>query len=168
MPDQINNKAVTEQVGLTGSVMDYPAVNLAADKSKQGQYFTTRPGPYDMWAIEYAYSPALPDAKAEAARLQKILSRSTDPQLIFGNDADDMRFPGFGIDPRVMIGDLSGDAISYSIDRIKLGSDIMSHLKERYITDDHTYQELRQAYLITLNEQITAAGVLSVILAVFM
>ena len=120
MPKDIHNRELTERVGLVGSVMDYPAVNVSLDPAKQGQYFTTKPGPYDMWAIQYGYSAPLPDADAEEARLQKILERSTDPELTFGNDADDMRSPGKAIDPRVNVNDMSGDAIAYSVERFQL------------------------------------------------
>ena len=36
--------------------------------------------------------------------MNKLLARSTEPALAFGNDADDMRSPGGGIDPRVNTG----------------------------------------------------------------
>jgi hypothetical protein len=54
-PAEINNKELTRKYGLIGSVMDYPAINIASDKSKQGDYYTTVAGPYDLWAIEYGY-----------------------------------------------------------------------------------------------------------------
>jgi hypothetical protein len=160
-PAAINNKEQTMKVGLTGSVMDYPAANVALDKAKQGQYFTMKPGPYDLWAIEFGYAPSLADAKAEEERVKKLLNRSTEPQLTFGNDADDMRAPGKGIDPRVMINDLSSDAITYSIDRMKLSNKLMKDLKVRYTKDGQSYQELRNAYLIASGEYNTAAGVIS-------
>lgn len=160
-PEELHNKALTSKTGLTGSVMDYPAANVSSDPSKQGQYFTSRPGPYDLWAIEYGYSTALEDEAAEEARLEKILSRSTEPELIFGNDADDMRFPGYGIDPRVMIGDMSNDAIAYSEDRIKLAYRLVGNLKKNYTEEGKNYHELRNAYFMSMGEINTAAGVVS-------
>lgn len=160
-PVSINNKELTMKVGLTGSVMDYPAANVSLDRTKQGQYFTMKPGPYDLWAIEFGYTPSLSDPKAEADRMKKLLSRSNEPQLTFGNDADDMRAPGKGIDPRVMINDLSSDAITYSIDRMKLANNLLKGLKAKYIKDGQSYQELRNAYLVTTGEYGTAAGVIS-------
>lgn len=160
-PASINNKELTMKVGLTGSVMDYPAANVSLDRTKQGQYFTMKPGPYDLWAIEFGYTPSLNDPKAEADRMKKLLSRSNEPQLTFGNDADDMRAPGKGIDPRVMINDLSSDAITYSIDRMKLANNLLKGLKAKYIKEGQSYQELRNAYLVTTGEYGTAAGVIS-------
>jgi hypothetical protein len=162
LPADINNKARTAEIGLTGSVMDYPAVNLALDKSKQGQYFTTTPGPYDMWAIEYGYSPASESEEAEKIRLAGILARSSDPQLTFGNDADDMRFPGFGgIDPRVMIGDMSGDAISYSVERIQLTDSLLKTIKTKYSEPGKSYHELRGAFFSLSGQAAEAAGIIS-------
>jgi hypothetical protein len=165
-PADINNAAMTKLTGLYGSVMDYPAANISADKTKQGQYFSNRPGPYDMWAIEYAYSPALNDPKAEDERLNKLLSRSTESQLSFGNDADDMRSPGIGVDPRVMINDLTSDAITYSTDRMKLVNTLTSKLVRNYTGPDskysnQSYQELRSDYLMLTGEFMSAARVVS-------
>ncbi len=158
-PTELHNKALTQQIGLTASVMDYPAANVALDKSKQGDYFTTRPGPYDLWAIEFGYTPSLLDPNAEAERSLKLLSKSGDSLLIFGNDADDMRGVGSGIDPRVNVNDLSDDAISYSIERMKLSLDLTTKLKAKYIKPNQSYQELRQAYNIVQNEYFQAANV---------
>lgn len=160
-PVQAHNTALTRQYGLTGSVMDYPAVNVALDKTKQGDYFTTRPGPYDMWAINYGYSQSLDDAQKEEERLNAILARSTDSTLIFGNDADDMRSPGKGIDPRVNINDFSNDAITYGIDRIKLVNQMLPKLSERYSEKGKSNQELKQAYLISITEIANSANAIS-------
>ena len=63
--------------------MDYPAANVSLDKTKQGQYFTSKPGPYDLWAIEFGYAPSLADPKAEADRVKKLLNRSNEPASNF-------------------------------------------------------------------------------------
>jgi hypothetical protein len=160
-PDQINNREMTSRIGLTGSVMDYPAINLAAPGQAQGQYYTTNPGPYDKWAIEFGYAEPLDDPAAERERLAKILARSTEPALAFGNDADDMRSPGHAIDPRVMIGDMSSDAIAYAEGRIKLAQDAMGKVKDRVLTPGESYHELRNAYLILTGEMANSLAVIS-------
>lgn len=144
----IHDRAVTEKQGLTGSVMDYPTVNIAPKGTEQGQYYTSRPGPYDHWAITYGYSPALKSAKEERKRLAAILSRSTERELVFGNDADDMRSPGRGIDPRVMIDDLSSDAIGYAAERCELVAGLLQDLLGKAAKEGESYHGLRDAYLI--------------------
>ena len=56
-PDQINDTSITRVKGMTGSVMDYNPINVAPKGQKQGDYASTTIGPYDYWAIEYAYKP---------------------------------------------------------------------------------------------------------------
>jgi len=143
-PAQLNDVKLTRKIGTMGSVMDYPAINVSRDRKKQGDYYTTKAGPYDLWAIEYGYTP-FAEAEEEAG-LNKILSRSTDPQLAFGNDADDMRSPGGGIDPRVNVNDHSNDMMTYGEERFKLVNDMMPKLKERFSRPNQSYQELRVRY----------------------
>jgi hypothetical protein len=149
-PSELHNTEITEKIGLIGSVMDYPAINISLDRTKQGNYYTTKPGPYDLWAIEYGYKEF--DIKNEESELNKILNRSTESSLAFGNDADDMRAPGKGIDPRVMVNDLSSDAIGNAEERFKLVNSIMPKLKSKYSKNGENYAELR-ARFGTLNNQ---------------
>ncbi len=141
---------------LTGSVMDYAAINLTLDRTKQGQYYDTAVGPYDIWAIQFGYTPFKNKTEIDA-----LLAESTKPELIFGNDADDMRSAGKAIDPRVMTGDLSNDQIGYSIDRIKLVNNMMRNLKSNLSRTGESYQELRNAYYILSGQAARAGDVIS-------
>ncbi len=149
-PVTVHDRSVTLVSGLTGSVMDYPAINLAPIGKEQGHYYSMTPGPYDLWAIEFGYRPT------DSLGLTKILDRSTEPELIFGNDADDMRAPGKGIDPRVNIGDMSNDAITYSLERILLCRKVLKELKSRVVETGDTYQELFNAFFI-VGSQLNSA-----------
>lgn len=155
-PEQLSDPEFIQGKALTGSVMDYLAINVSKDKEKQGHYYSTTVGPYDEWAITFGYKPVKNENE-----LEKILTRSTEPQLLFGNDADDMRSPGKAIDPRVMIGDQSNDQISYSKDRMELVMDLMPKLKSKYNEEGKSYQELRQAYYILMSQYASAANVVS-------
>ncbi len=150
----------TKAIGLTGSVMDYPAINFSNKKGIKTQYYTDKPGPYDMWAIEFGYYEE-PTEKNDSVRRQNILQRSTEAQLTFGNDADDMRSPGKAIDPRVMIGDMSGDAITFAKDRIALIKTLQANLLAEYGKENKSYHELRSNYLVLTGEWGVQAGVIS-------
>ena len=160
-PTDIHNKELAETVGLTGSVMDYSTVNVAKDRTMQGYYYDVKPGPYDIWAIQYGYSQGLENAEAEEARLNEILARSSEKQLFFGNDAEDMRAPGKAIDPRVMIDDMSSDAVAYGIERIELVSEMMQKLQEKYTRPGESYQRMRNAYSTLSYHYMIQAGVIS-------
>jgi hypothetical protein len=150
----IHDKAVTEKVGLLGSVMDYPTANVAPLGVKQGQYYCTKPGPYDHWAIEFGYSEALEDPEAEAERLKEIAGRSHRHELGFANDADDMRAVGKGIDPRAMLFDLSRDVVSYGRERCELVKKRMETLLERSAEDGASWQQV-VADFATLNSEMS-------------
>ncbi len=155
-PAQLNDAAFIKGKALTGSVMDYAAINITKDRTKQGQYYDMAVGPYDIWAIQFGYTPF-----SSAQEMHTLLEKSTQPELIFGNDADDMRSPGKAIDPRVMIGDMSSDQIAYSINRIQLVNDMMKTIKGRFTKKGKSYQQLRQTYYILNGQSATAAGVIS-------
>jgi hypothetical protein len=143
-PAEVHNKAITSKIGLMGSVMDYPAVNVHSDKSKQGDYYTTKPGPYDLWAIEYGYSEFSP--AEEESKLSTIAARSHEPYLAFGNDADDMRGIGNGIDPRVMVNDMSSDMVAYAEDRFKFVNLTIPKLISKFGKNGETYAGIRGRY----------------------
>jgi hypothetical protein len=141
-PDQAFDKDVVADGVLAGSVMDYPAINFAPAGEEQTLFYTITPGPYDDWYIEYAYSPGVGDPEAEAARLDAIAARSSEPQLAFGNDADDMRSPGKALDPRVNIYDMSSDAVTYAERQIHLMRDTLEGLVEWTPNTGKSYQEV--------------------------
>ena len=151
-PDELYSLETTREQGLTASVMDYAPVNLSPKGREQGLYYDMQPGVYDRWAIEYGYSAALENPAAESARLDEILARSTLPGHAFGNDADDMRSPGRGVDPRIMIGDYSSDAIGYAEDRLRLLDETILELLEQYAAEGDSYQELYNAFLMLTAE----------------
>src|SRR5450432_1494964 len=54
-PAELKDIAITSEWGVRGSVMDYSTVNLSPDSNKRGNYYMSKVGPYDKWAIEYGY-----------------------------------------------------------------------------------------------------------------
>ena len=150
-PKELEDKNHAATIGLTASVMDYTVPNLALHKDIQGQYFDTRPGPYDIWAIRYGYTP-IDSTRGERATLEAILQESSKPNHLFFPDADDMRNPGKGIDPRVMLYDMSSDPLHYAEEQILLINTTFPKIFAKYTDSNQSYHDLRNAYLI-LNTQ---------------
>ncbi len=155
-PEQLADADFIKGKCLTASVMDYATLNITRDRNKQGQYDDVTVGPYDEWAIRFGYTPF----KSKSER-QTLLNESTKPELIFGNDADDMRSPGKAIDPRVMTNDQSNDAITYSIDRIELANDLMNTARRKFVANGESYHELRRVYTLLSGQKAGAANVIS-------
>ena len=153
---EVHNREKTEKMGLTSSVMDYNPLNLAVNKSEQGNYQSVVPGPYDKWAIEYAYSESASEPMAEKKRLNKILERSVEDELRFANDADAMFGSSSGIDPRINAWDMSSDAIQYSKDRITLCQNVMGKLMDRMVEEGESYEKMYTGYRMLLGQQFSA------------
>jgi hypothetical protein len=161
-PEQLADAAYVAAHGTIGSVMDYPDINFAPLGKAQTQFFETAPGPYDGWAIEYGYSQGLDDAAAEEVRLQAILARASEPGLAFGNDSDDMRTPGSGIDPRVNIFDQSNDPVRYQVDRVALLRASLAGLEERFVKPGESRQELYNAFRRIMRAWRNAASIMAI------
>jgi hypothetical protein len=125
--------------------MEYPAVNIAPLGVDQGDYYDVVTGAYDNWAIEFGYTPNLSDQERD-----QILFRSDEPELIFGNDADDMRSPGRGIDPRAMTNDLTNDPITYAVQRIELVNQTFKELPTKL--EAKSWEEFVNAYQTLFRE----------------
>lgn len=160
-PEELQNRALTEKTGLSGSVMDYMPLNLGPDRARQGQYYINAPGPYDDWAIDYGYSVAAPEPQEEAKRLATIAGRSHESQLAFANDADDMRANGKAIDPRAMLFDMSSDPVAYGVARCELVKQATGKLLADYPTQGKSWQELTNAYISLTSESSNALTAIS-------
>ena len=143
--DELNNKDIVNEKGVTSSVMDYPAININKNPEEQALFFDIKPGFYDVWAIQFGYSQFSENEEEEG--ISKILSRSTEKELAFANDALDMRSPGKGSDPNAMIYDLSSNQLDHSVDKINMVTNILKDLKTNYTTNNDTYEELYRSYI---------------------
>jgi hypothetical protein len=150
---QLHDPAFTRAHGTTGSVLDYTPVNLAAPGERQGDYFPSKLGPYDYWAIEYGYRtfPNIRSSSDEAIPLQRIAARSTEPGLEFGTDED---AAANGIDPRIARFDLSRDPLAYVAEQFRVDDDVASRLMHHYPGDRRSYQDIRGSLVTLLNSEL--------------
>jgi hypothetical protein len=148
--DEVNDTEITRKKGLVGSVMDYTPVNIARKGEKQGDYATTTIGPYDYWAIEYAYKPISGDEKEE---LKKIAARSPEPDLQFATDEDVYS----SYDPRVNLYDLGADGMEFAKHRIALASDVLEEMDKNLVKDGESWARLRPAFLTVIQQYGDAA-----------
>jgi Met-zincin/Domain of unknown function (DUF5117) len=127
---QLQDAGYTEANGISGSVMDYNAYNLPVAGERKASFNNSTIGPYDYWAIEYAYRPLNP--ATEAADLERIASRSTEPLLAYADDADAGGGRGNdGIDPLVNRFDLGDDPLAYYQKRLQLSRELWQRVQDR-------------------------------------
>jgi hypothetical protein len=151
---QLADPEFTRANGTTGSVMEYNAVNLPRPGQRGGTPFQTTLGPYDYWAIEYAYRPLAP--ADEVAELQRIAARSSEPLLAYGTDED----AAFGIDPETIQLDLGADPIAYAAKRLEIARDLFLRQERRELKPDQSYAVLRRSLAYAIADAGRAVGVL--------
>ena len=150
---QLHDTKVTREKGLTGSVMDYNPVNLAPKGVKQGDFFTSTLGPYDYWAIEYAYKPAATDDD-----LKKIAAKgASTPGLDFGTDEDTF----LTADPTINRWDLGQDVMKFAQDRMVTAEDLLKSMSTRVVDEGEGYQRTRVAFSLLLNQYGNGAYLVS-------
>ena len=140
---QISDPAFTRANGLTGSVMDYNAFNIALDKEQQGEYVMSTLGPYDYWAVEYAYKE-LP-AASERDDLTKIAGRSNEPLLAYGTD-EELFGDLDGMDPMVNQRDVGGDPLEFAQRRIQLTRELFDRLQTRTLASGESFDVLTRNF----------------------
>jgi Met-zincin/Domain of unknown function (DUF5117) len=157
-PEELNNLEITRKRGLVGSVMDYNAVNLAPQGTKQGDYYTHVIGPYDKWAISYGYSDSKAKSiVAERDFLQTIASRSAEPDLAYATDEDVFSF----LDPQVNLFDMSGDLLTYSQWQMDNAKTMWQRVDKRYPLQGESFNEVRVAFNAVFSHYLQNASFLT-------
>ncbi|MBP6530352.1 MAG: zinc-dependent metalloprotease [Burkholderiales bacterium] len=144
-PEQLRDAKYGAEVGVSASVMDYNALNIATKDERQGQYSMVTVGAYDMWAIEYGYKETTPET--ERMELAKTLSRSNEPQLAYATDED----AGFGsivegIDPETNRSDLSSDPLGFYEKRFAVIREVWDRVQARQLEPGTKYETLRRHF----------------------
>ena len=138
---KLSDPAWSRERGLGGSVMDYSPINIAVNGEAQGAYFESTIGPYDYWAIEYAYRE-LPK-ETESEELAKIAGRgASDPLLAFSSDEEAIA----GLDPDASRFDLGSDPLVYLQKRLLISQELWQRLQTKKLKPGESYAMLRRTF----------------------
>jgi len=155
---QLRDPEFTNAHGISSSVMDYNAINLAPPGKPQGAFFQLKPGPYDEWALEYGYKNVVPNVKDPAVELpylHAIANRSTQPILHFATDED---ASGIGaLDPRVAPFGLSNDPIGFAAQAMQIDRTLTERLARLSPHDAESYADERSAFLVIVSNSFESA-----------
>jgi hypothetical protein len=158
--DKLNDRETIEDIGLTGSIMDYPTANVARDRANQGYYYSPSVGTWDVWAIKWGYTTYSGDLSPEdeARKLTKIADEASDKSHAYGTDED--TYPAHAMEPDAMIWDLSDDPLTWAKERMGVCQDILSDgsLVERVVSEDENYVPLRSAVTTLIVQEYFAAS----------
>ncbi len=156
---QLQDQSFTSARGLYSSVMEYPSPNIDYSRAKQGDWYTTTAGTYDLWAIRYGYTPSgasTPDADYAFAR--KIADESLQAGHEYSTDED--TYPSDAPDPRSNIYDLGDDPLQFAKDRTAYLAKLWRSpsLEERVVGKSGDLTALRRAMDSMVAQYAIAAG----------
>lgn len=146
-PEALNDPQISRSQGLVSSVMDYAPPNLAPPTLPQGEYFPTRLGAYDLWAVEYGYKPISGPPQTEAAALAAIAGRSTAPELAYATDEDIFDF----LNPQAGAWDLSSDPLTYAQWQMDNAQAIWQKLNWYSVSPGQGYGQLRRHFDLVMS-----------------
>ncbi|MCB2229186.1 zinc-dependent metalloprotease [bacterium] len=146
--DQINDPDFTAKFGNLGTVMDYPSVHVAgADMGAQGDFYSTVPGPWDEWVVEYAYADFGDlNPEEELPKLEAIASRAGDPMLAYGTDEDGFGYSTKSPDPMCNLFDLGNDPLAFNEHQIGLTRNLWREAIAKFATDGARYPKLYNVF----------------------
>ena len=141
---QMQDPAFTKVNGVVASIMEYSPLNIALAGGKQGEFVSGTIGPYDYWAIDYAYREL--DPADEKRELAAIAARSTEPWLAYGTDED----AGYGklyagIDPEVNRFDLGTEPLAYYHKRVRLSRELWDRIQGLALAPGESYERLTRS-----------------------
>ncbi|GCL36570.1 hypothetical protein SR1949_16750 [Sphaerospermopsis reniformis] len=141
-PEEMNNREITSTKGLTASVMDYIPPNIAPRGTVQGDYFPDKVGSYDIWAIQYGYTPSgAKSTIAEKSFLAEIAKLSENPELSYSPDEDTSE-----IDPTSAPWDNSGNVLVYSRWQLDNSRVMWDRLNQGYLMYGDSYSDLTDQF----------------------
>ncbi|MEA5616827.1 zinc-dependent metalloprotease [Cronbergia sp. UHCC 0137] len=149
-PEEMNNPEITRTKGLTTSVMDYISPNIAPQGTQQGDYFPTKVGSYDQWAIQYGYTPIHSmSIIGEKPFLEKIASQSEQPELSYSPDEDLS-----DSDPTAAAWDNSSNVLVYSQWQLNNSRVMWERLNKGYPKFGESYSDLSERFGTILNNYL--------------
>ncbi len=146
---------------LAASVMDYLPANVARPGAAQGSFWNTDLGPYDLWAIQYAYAPLDGTGPAEeAAALARIAERSDEPGHAYATDEDVV-----GLDPHMRPWHLGKDPVAFAQGRMETARELWAALAARQPGTGEDHSGIYRAWVQGWRAYLEAARLATTVVA---
>ena len=145
---ELQDEKFTAANGIASTVMEYAPTNVWPAADRQGEYVQTTLGPYDYYAMKWAYS-RVPGAKSpedEIPTLSKWASAWSDPKYRYASDEDVSWQNGHAADPRVEQGILTNDPIGWCAVQLEMDRGLLAHLNDRFPAVGAAYEDETQAF----------------------
>ncbi len=146
--EQLSDREFTRHHGTTGSIMDYMAPNISPPGLPQGEFYSSVPGPFDDWLIEYSYADfgaATPEEERD--KIEAIAARGPgDPNLVYATDEDAFGYSIKSIDPLVNLHDLGADPLGFARLQVTRGKELWHDAIKEFEQPGTRYQKIYRVF----------------------
>ena len=157
---QLQDPAFTAKYGVATTVMEYAPLNIWPKGYGQGSYYQTVLGPYDSYAMNYAYKP-IPTAKTpedELPTLERWAASWSNPLYRYASDEDVSWSNGHAADPRVEQGELSSNQLGWTVVQLDMDRALMDRDAAMLPRDGDAYESATVAFRGSLMRYISLAS----------
>jgi hypothetical protein len=158
---QLQDRGFTSREGIASTVMEYAPLNVWPKPYGQGDYFQTALGPYDYYAMHWAYAqiPGARTPEDEVPTLRRWASAWSDPRYRYASDEDVSWADGHASDPRVEQGDLTNDPLGWCTVRASMATSLLRGLNTHFPAYGEEYEAETNAYGAAFGEYMYCATV---------
>lgn len=148
--EKLSDMAWLREHGLTGSIMEYPGLNLPRGTAPPDfLYYSDQVGRGDLWTIRFGYHP-------DEKYAQQLARLGASPGHSYATDED----AASGLDPTIRVWDLGGDPVEWARDRTGIIRALFAELPRRMLTDNAPFYEMSETLEDLLGQYLSAAAAL--------
>ena len=159
--EQIQDPEFNKTHGISGTIMDYDAPNIAPVGKPQGLFYMNKPGQYDDIMVEYSYTDYGNMSESQIdEKLNAILKKTSENGLEYGADYDAFYNQTRSIDPYCSMFDLSNDPIAFSKHKIALTRELWDNAISKFEIEGNNWHKLYSVFATgwrSYNESIVYA-----------
>jgi hypothetical protein len=145
---QLQDPSFTAKYGIASTVMEYAPTNVWPKGTPNGSYAQTVLGPYDYYAMHWAYAP-VPGAttpESEVPTLSQWAAAWSDPRYRYASDEDVSWGNGHAADPRVAQGVLTGDALGWCQIQLAMNRGLLDGLDAHFPAAGAPFEDETDAF----------------------
>ncbi len=156
---ELQDPAFTATHGIASTVMEYAPTNLWPRGTPQGDYKQTTLGPYDYYAMRWAYGriPGAATPEDEIPALSKLAAAWSDPAYRYASDEDVSWANGHAADPRVEQGILTNDPLGWCDVQLRMERGIVDRLGSFFPSAGDAYESETSAFGMLMGQYRTCA-----------
>jgi hypothetical protein len=158
---QLQDKNFTSKFGVASTVMEYAPTNLWPQPLPNGTYSQTVLGPYDYYAMAYAYGriPGANTPEDELPALRRMASAWSLPRFRYASDEDVSWGDGHAADPRVEQGILTDDILGWCDLHVTMERQLMARIDRFFPAGGDAYEDETNAFSAALGGALYTAAV---------